>query len=226
MKKNLFFFVLFSITLSINSQTKSEKNLGSWYLIYGTHNISKNWSILTGFEERNYLTLKNYNLTLYTLGVNYKLSKKIKATFGYMYLDIDRTFDPDIDPNTIENRFYEQISYTSKVLNLPFYQRLRLEHRNLNTLGTKKNIHRIRYRFKTKIAVYKKFYLTASNESVLNFKGNFYSENRFYAAFGYKASKKITLEAGYLGHYINNLHLDRLLVGLFFNTDFTKKAKN
>lgn len=223
MKKNIFFLLLFSITLSINAQTKSEKNLGSWYLIYGTHGISKNWSILTGFEERNYLTLKNYNLTLYTLGVNYKLSKKIKVTLGYLYLDIDRTFDPDIDPNTIENRFYEQISYTSKVLNLPFYQRLRLEHRNLNTLGTKKNINRIRYRFKTKILIYKKLYLTASNESVLNFKGNFYSENRFYAAFGYKVSKKITFEVGYLGHYINNLHLDRLLVGFFFNTDFTKK---
>jgi hypothetical protein len=53
-------------------------------------------------------------------------------------------------------------------------------------------------------------YLTTSNESFFNFKGNFYAENRFYSAFGLKASKNISLEVGYLGHYINNLHLDRL----------------
>ncbi len=225
--KKVILFALFIISFTnFNAQTKAEKNFGSWYFIYGTHAVSDKWSITTGFEERNYETFQNYNLTLYTFAPNYKISKKITVRLGYMHLDIDRSFDPDIDPNTVENRYYEQVSYKSRFLNLPFFQRLRVEHRNLNSMGIKSYINRVRYRFKTKIAVNNTFYLTASNESFFNFKGDFYPENRFCAALGLKASKKISLEVGYLGHYINNLHLDRLQLGMFFNTDFRKKAKN
>lgn len=226
MKKVLLFILFFISFTNFNAQTKAEQNFGSWYYIYGTHKISNNWSFLTGFEERNYQTLKNYNLTLYTVGANYKVSDKFTATLGYMYLDIDRTFDPDVDPNTIENRHYEQISYKSNFLNFPFYQRVRFEHRHLNSMGNNSLINRMRYRFKTKIALNKTFYLTASNESFLNFKGNLYAENRFISSFGFKASKNISLEIGYLGHYINDLHLYRLQFGLFFNTDLSKKATN
>lgn len=226
MKKTLLFFLLFISFTNFNAQTKAEKNFGSWYYIYGTHKISTNWSILTGFEEHNYQTIKNYNLILYTAAVNYKLSNKFTATLGYMYLDIDKTFDPDIDPNTIENRHYEQISYKFNFLNLPFSQRVRVEHRHLNTMGNNSLINRVRYRLKTKISLNNTFYLTANNESFLNFKGNLYAENRFYSALGIKASKNIALEVGYLGHYISDLHLDRLQVGIFFNTDLSKKATN
>jgi hypothetical protein len=223
MKKAILSILFLISILNINAQTKSEKNFGSWYYIYGTNTIADKWSLTTGFEERNYETFQNYNLTLYTVAVNYKIYENLTTRLGYMYLNIDRSFDEDIDPNTIENRHYEQLSYKSKLFKLPFYQRLRVEHRHLNSIGIKSLIHRVRYRFKTKIALNKAFYLTASNESFFNFKGDFYPENRFYSAVGLKASKKISLEIGYLNHFINKLHLDRLQVGIFFKTDFRKK---
>jgi hypothetical protein len=224
--KNAILFVLFILSFTAStSQTKSEKKVGSWYFIYGTHKISDKWSITTGLEERNYETFQNYNLTLYTAAVKYKLSKKLTTRLGYMYLDIDRTFDPDVDSNTIENRYYKQLSYKFKLFTLPFFQRLRIEHRILNSMGKKTSITRARYRFKIKISLNKTFYLTASNESFLNFKGAFYAENRFCAALGLKATKNLSIETGYLGHYINNLHLDRLQLGIFFNTDLRKKIK-
>ena len=223
MKKIALIILLLFCTSKIYTQTKAEKNLGSWIVYYGNHTISNNWSILTGFEERNYKTTENYNLTLYKIGVSYKISKKFKATFSYLYLDIDRTFEPDIDPNTIENRFYEQISYSAKHFKIPFKHRVRLEQRNLKNLGVNTLINRVRYRLKTTISLSKKLYLTASNESFLNFKGTVYAENRFYSAIGLKASKMVSLEVGYLGQYINNLHLDRLQVGVFLNTGFRKK---
>jgi hypothetical protein len=223
--KKVILFTLFIIScINLNAQTKSEKNFGSWYYIYGTNIISEKWSITTGFEERNYETFQNYNLVLYTIAPNYKLNQNLTARLGYMFLDIDRTFDPDVDPNTIENRFYEQLSYKSKLFNFPFLHRVRVEHRNLNSIGVKSSVHRVRYRFKTKVALNNTCYLTASNESFLNFRGNLYAENRFYSALGLKASKNLSLEVGYLGHYINDLHLDRLQLGIFFKTDFRKKA--
>jgi hypothetical protein len=226
MKNTILFFLLFISFTNFNAQTNAEKNFGSWYYIYGTHTISNNWSIFTGIEERNYETIKNYNLIVFIGAANYKFSEKFTATLGYMYLDIDGSFDPDIDPNTIENRHYEQISYNFKFLNLPFSHRLRVEHRHLNSMGNNSLIHRVRYQLKAKIPLNTTFYLTASNESFINFKGNFYAENRFYSALGVKASKNIALEIGYLGHYINDLHLDRLQAGIFINTDLRKKAKN
>lgn len=225
MKKAFLIGFLFFFFINFNAQTKAEKNFGSWYMYYGNHTISNKWSVLTGFEERNYQTFQNYNLTLYNVGLNYKISKKFTATVSYMYLDIDRTFDPDVDPNTTENRHYEQIYYATKYAKFLVSHRLRIEHRHLNSLGIKSVLHRVRYRLKTKLSLNNKFYITASNESFLNFKGNFYAENRFYSALGLKATKNISLEVGYLGHYINNLHLDRLQVGLFLKTDFRKKTK-
>lgn len=226
MKKIVLHLILvFSSFVSL-SQTKSEKNLGSWYVLYANHTISNNWSILTGFEERNYQAFQNYNLTLYSLATNYKVSKKTLTTLGYMYLDIDRTFDPDVDPNTKENRFYEQLLFKTKYFKIPFSHRIRVEQRFLNSMGIKTNINRLRYRLKTNIPLNKKIYLTIGNESFINFKGKLYPENRFTSAIGFKISKNISIEAGYLGHYINNLHLDRIQVGLYFKTDLRKKAKS
>lgn len=217
--------IIIIYSISANAQNSVEKNFGSWYFVYATHTITNHWSITTGFEERNYETFQNYNLTLYTIAPSYKISKVITARIGYMYLDIDRTFDPDVNPNTKENRFYEQISYNAKLFKLSFLQRLRIEHRNLNSMGLKSKLNRIRYRIKTKITLSKKVYFTASNESFINFKDTFYPENRFIANIGFKISKKIALETGYLGHYINDLHLNRLHIGLFINTDLRKKTK-
>lgn len=194
-------------------------------MLYANHTISNNWSILTGFEERNYQAFQNYNLTLYSLATNYKVLKKTSATLGYMYLDIDRTFDPDVDPNTKENRFYEQLLFKTKYFKIPFSHRFRVEHRFLNSTGNKININRLRYRFKANIPLNNKFYIAIANESFINFKGKLYPENRFTSAFGFKIAKKTSVEAGYLGHYINDLHLDRIQIGLFFKTDLRKKTK-
>lgn len=227
MRKILVFIVIAVSAFSLQAQqTKAEKNLGSWYMYYGNHTISDKWSLLTGFEERNYQTFKNYNLVLFNVGVNYKITNKITATISYMYLDIDRSFDADIVPNTIEHRHYEQINFATNYFKLPFSHRVRLEHRHLNTLGTYSQKNRVRYRFKGSIPINKDFYFTASNESFLNFKGDVYTENRLYTAVGLKASKIVSIEVGYLNHYINELHLNRLQLGLFIKTDFRKKNKN
>ena len=226
MNKLVLFIILILNCLKINGQTKSETKLGSWYMYYGNHILTNNWSLKTGFEERNYQTFQNYNLTLYLLGANYKIKKNLTATLSYLYLDIDRTFDPDVVPNTKENRFYEQLNYNTKYFNIPISHRFRVEHRFLNSMGIKTNLNRARYRIKAKIAISKLLYLTGSNESFFNFKGKLYPENRFMTTVGFRLTKKISIETGYLGHYINDLHLNRFLIGFYLKTDFRKKAKN
>ncbi|QTD38244.1 DUF2490 domain-containing protein [Polaribacter batillariae] len=225
--KKIFIIIVAIFSLSnVKCQTKSEKNFGSWYTIHVNHRFTNKWSFNTGVQERNYKLLENYNLALAYFGINYKINKKFTTNLSYMYVDIDRTFDPDVDPNTIEHRVFEQISYSTKHFKIPFSHRLRVEHRNLHTEKIHTLINRVRYRIKAKMPLNNSFYLNVSNESFINFKGNFYPENRFYSALGLKASKNVSLEVGYLGHYINNLHLDRLQLGIYIKTDYRKKAKN
>lgn len=225
MKYYISLIILFS-SINLNAQTKAEKNFGSWYMYHGNHKISKKWSFNTGFQERNYQAFDNYNLTLVYVGVNYKLNNRWTANVSYGYLDIDRSFDPDVVPNTIEHRFYEQISYKTKYFNTPFFHRFRVEHRNLYTMGDHKLINRVRYRLKAKIPIYKAFYGNISNEFFFNFKGDFYTENRFYTAIGYKLSNVVSLETGYLRQYINEQHLNRLQIGILLKTGYHKKEKN
>lgn len=220
MRTYFFIYFLFSLLFITNAQTKAEKNFGSWYMYHGTHKISAKWSFNTGFQERNYQTFQNYNLVLFYTGINYKIHKKITANISYGYLDIDRSFDPDVTPNTIEHRFYEQISYRTQYLKIPFSYRFRLEHRNLYSDGNYNLINRIRYRNKIKIGLIKSVYLNISNEFFFNFKGKFYPENRFYSALGFRLSKNITIETGYLRHFINEQNLNRLQLGLLLKTGF------
>jgi hypothetical protein len=220
MKSIVFYFLLILTIFSLRSQTKAETNFGSWYIFHGNHKTSKNWSINYGFQERNYEAFKNYNLFIIYTGINYKLNNNWTANVSYGYLDIDRTFDPDINPNTIEHRVYEQISYKTRQFIIPFFHRIRLEHRNLYSMEKYSLINRIRYRLKTKVPFKNKIYVNISNESFFNFKGNLYSENRFYSALGFKFNKTITLEIGYLNQYINKQHLNRLQIGLLLKTGY------
>ena len=226
MKKRLFAALLFLFSIHCTSQFAPEKHLGSWSLIYANHQISEKWSILSGFEKRNYKTFQNYNLSLYSLGINYKLSTKMPAPVSYLYLDIDRTIATDTDPNTEEHRFYAQVAYTPNIFQSPFTHRFRIEHRNINSKGVLTLLNRARYRLKTKILLNKQLYLTASNECFFNFKGKLYTENRLYSAMGFKASSNCSFEVGYLYQYINHMHLDRLQIGLFLKTDFRKRTNH
>lgn len=221
MKINFVILLFFlSITDVIAQQQTIENNFGSWYMYHGDHKISKRWSAVTGVQERNYETFQNYNLFLIYLGASFKVNKKWTANITYGYLDIDRSFDPDIVPNTIEHRFFEQFTYKTTFLKVHIFQRFRFEHRNLYTLDSYSLINRFRYRLKIKPSISENVYTTVSNEVFFNFKDLVYAENRFYTALGYKLNKKITIELGYLNQYINNLNLNRLQLSLFLKTGY------
>ena len=194
-------------------------------MYHGNHALSKSWSFNTGFQERNYQTFQNYNLFLAYVGVNYKINNKWIANFTYGYIDIDRTFDPDVTPNTIEHRFFEQLLNKVEYFKIPFTHRFRLEHRNLYSQNSYKLINRIRYRFQSKIPITHKFYGNISNEFFFQFNGNIYPENRFYSALGFYLNKTIAFELGFLRQHINNQNLNRLQITVLLKTNHFKHKK-
>jgi len=223
MNKTFVCLILLFNTLLSYSQTKAEKLFGTWLVVHGNHIISNHWSINTGFQARYYKIASNYNLSLGYVGVNYKITESFIANITYGYLDIDRTFDRSVIPNTIEHRHFEQLSYTNKLLDISFSQRLRLEHRHLHSVVQNTLVNRVRYRIKSKVPITPHLYFNINNEFFFEFEGKGYTENRFISALGCKLSEYLAIELGYLHQYINDFHLHRLQIGILFKTDLRKK---
>jgi hypothetical protein len=214
--------LILTLTYS-HSQNTPEDHLGAWYMLDGTHRVSDNFSIKTGIQLRSFEVFDNMNLLFYYTGVNYHLNKKITFTVAYCYLDIDRSYSISGENHLYENRPYEQIDYKQETFKLPIYHRLRLEHRFLNYQHNHTNLHRFRYRLGTKIKLNETLFINVNNEFFANLKGEVFTENRFYAALGFKISNSNNIQFGYLNHEINKLNLHRLQIGLFIKTDLRKK---
>ncbi|WP_084205863.1 DUF2490 domain-containing protein [Psychroserpens mesophilus] len=222
--KCYFLSIVFCIASLLSfGQINPEKRTGTWYMLFTTHQVSDKLSINAGMQLRYYELISNYNLDFFYTGLSYAINPKVNLTFNYGYLDIDRSIEFTDVTNTIEHRFYEQITYKHDLLKLPIRHRFRLEHRFLHDVFENENQNRIRYRLGTSVKLNTQFYITANNEFFLNLEGETFRENRLYTAFGIIINKNIKLEIGYMNQHINNLDLDRLQFGLYITTDFRIK---
>ncbi|MFD2914696.1 DUF2490 domain-containing protein [Psychroserpens luteus] len=221
--KYYFTLIVFCTAIVLgHSQVNPEKQLGSWYMLYGTFRVSDKISINTGIELRYYEIITNYNLDLFGTGMSYHINPKTALTVNYSYLDIDRSIEFTEISNTIEHRLYEQINNKHNLWNLPINHRLRIEHRFLHTINDNTIQNRLRYRLGTKIKLNKTLYIAVSNEIFVNFTEDVFRENRTYAALGIRLHKTLKLQLGYMKQHINNLNLDRLQIGIYLNTDLRK----
>lgn len=226
MKRYVIILIFYLASISSFGQTNPENVTGSWYMLFGTHQVSNQLSINTGMQFRYYELITDYNLNLFYTGINYKLNSNTYFTFNYGYLDIDRSIEFTDISNTIEHRFWEQISYKHKLLKLSVNHRFRFEHRFLHDINDNSVQNRLRYRLGTNINLNSRLYLIANNEFFLNLEGKAFRENRLYFGLGIKLDKTINLQLGYLNQYINDLNLDRLQFGLYIKTDLRKKPTN
>ena len=219
--------IVFCITTLLSfAQTNPEKEIGTWYMLFGTHQISDRFSLNTGMQLRYYELISNYNLDYFYTGLNYEINPKTILTVNYGYLDIDRSIEFSDITNTIEHRFFEQLTYKHQLVNLPVYHRFRLEHRFLHDVFVNSIQNRVRYRLGTSIKLNTVVYVTVNNEFFFNLEDEPFRENRLYAAFGLVINKNIKIELGYMNHHINNLNLDRLQFGIYIKTDFRRKKNS
>ena len=224
MKK--YILIIAAILISYNgfTQETGEKKLGAWYTFVGSHKISNKVSITTLGQLRLYKAADNFQLGLAWASVNYKFNPKLTGSFGYMRLKIDKTFEELAEENYInENRLFEQIIFTDKIGKVNIKHRYMLEHRFLD-LGSKTDFQqRMRYRLQFIIPLSKKIFINAFDEIILNLQGNLFSQNRLSGALGYKFNKNLNLQMGYLKQSFQTKAFDRLQVGVFLKTDFSKK---
>ena len=228
--------IIFSlITFSINAQQIANKDLGAWYMYFGTFKLSDKLSFHNETQWRQYQVAGDFQQSLTRIGLNYHVDKNHILTAGYgfihtrekviQYPDLKILFN---DKFSSEHRIFQQYIQLSKIGRFYFDHRFRLEQQFINKEGVKKYNNRTRYKIGLAIPVSQKEMIDKTlffywyDEVFLNISDTPFSQNRFYTALGYKFNKKLSLQAGYLWWYTTELN-NRLQLGVFYNLDFRKK---
>ena len=144
-------------------------------------------------------------------GLHYYLTQNQTLTVGYLYVNTQSRTESEVN-HFIESRIWEQYMVNHKVGKLPITHRLRLEQRFINN-GPPVFSQRFRYFVRGLIPIKadstfnKGIFVALQNEVFLNLQNkakindNLFDQNRAYVAAGYRFSKKIDLETGYLLQY-------------------------
>jgi hypothetical protein len=222
MKRFIILTILLIFETLLFSQNPSEDFLGSWYTYGSNHRLSERLSLTPYVELRFYESSSNYNLAFLSFRGNYHLNSKSTVGLGYAYLDIDTVFEFDNDPNVHENRLFEQYVYKHSWGKFKIMHRGRLEHRFLDLKTRHETQHRFRYHISLKYDFNKTLFAVVSEEPFINFQDQAFHENRFYTGLGFNVSKHSQISLGYLKQHIRKNKLNRLQVGIRFQTDSRK----
>ncbi|MFC4632338.1 DUF2490 domain-containing protein [Dokdonia ponticola] len=229
MKKITLALLFIAITsYPLSAQNNGESNLGAWYMLFTTNQVSEKVSIHAEVQYRNYEFADNFNQLLLRTGVNYNISDNAMATFGYAYITTDPTFEePDGEQNTTEHRIYQQFLLKNSVGKFKFSHRYRLEQRFIdNPLSGNDTQHRARYFLRVTYPLNDKWFLTAYDEIFINLQNEFFGQNRLFGAVGYNFSKNLSTQIGYLKNDFRVDTFDRFQIGFFVKTDLRKKKEN
>ncbi|WP_183563189.1 DUF2490 domain-containing protein [Mucilaginibacter sp. SP1R1] len=197
-----------------------DNQFSGWGALFHTQKLSEHWGYAVDIQFRSHDELSYLKHTLLRPSATYYFANNKIGALGYAYIATngrntagDKTFRP-------EHRIWQQYTYSHKVgKNTVLSHRFRLEQRFLGNTAANKNdqyfAQRFRYfargviPFKNDSAVFTKgAFLALQNEVFVNVQHknkvnkHFFDQNRAYVAVGYRISKMVDVETGYLNQYI------------------------
>lgn len=219
--------IKFSIILAVlafqlilpTSGNAQEKDLGNWLIYIGNKKINTKWNIHNEVQFRNYNAISDLEQLLLRTGIGHSFNEnKNNILFGYGYIISQNYIDNSQEKLTInEHRIFQQFTSKQKIGMVKLNHRYRFEQRFVE-----KNFKmRFRYFLGINIPLSKKemnkFYFSAYNEIFLNTKSAIFDRNRLYAGIGYKASKKLRFEFGYMNQFFETSSRDQINIISFLN---------
>lgn len=198
--------------LLLKSSEAQTSTSNGWFFSNHQQTLSKAWSLLSDVQFRSADHFGYLETVLIRPGLQYKISNKHSVVAGYAYLgnweeiNSKKEFD-------LEHRAWEQYNLKLMAGNIEINNRLRLEQRFLEASNGFDFVQRLRYYIRSQIPFVKKKEFTngafaaLQNEVFLNIQnkeavnGRFFDQNRLYGSLGYRFTKKVDVEAGYLFRY-------------------------
>lgn len=198
-----------------------KSDIGNWLLYFGDKKFNEKFNWHHEVQYRNFNFIGDTEQLLLRTGLGYNLSEKnnnILLGYGFIYSEpyIENT---NSKASNSEHRVFQQF-ITRQAFGRFFLQhRYRFEQRFFENDFKL----RLRYFFAVNIALNNKeltnntFYLSAYNEIFVNAEQNYFDRNRLYGGIGYKFSKNIRSEIGFMNQKTNTASRSQLNILTFVN---------
>lgn len=215
----LIFFAFLGFANTINAQTRSENS--GWAALFYSNKFTEKIGMHFDVQARSSDDLAHLRNILLRPGITYFIDATKNVTVGYAYI-LTQQPSGSTAADLTEHRIWEQFIINHKLAKLPIAHRFRLEQRFIETAADDVFSQRIRYFFRSVIpltqsldkpfekgvfaSLQNEVFFHLQNKSKLN--NAFFDQNRFYTSAGYRFSKGVDLEAGYLNQLINGRALN------------------
>lgn len=216
--KKLIIILMFSVPFFGTAQ---DSELGNWWMYFGNMKIDSKWNWHSEVQYRNYNFIGDLEQLLLRTGVGYNLSENnnnILLGYGYILSQnyIDGT-DEKYDVN--EHRIYQQFITKQQ------FKRVYLQHRYRFEQRFVEDDFKLRFRYflslnialSNKEMIDKTLYLSLYNEIFLNSEKTVFDRDRLYGGLGYKFSKSLRVELGYMNQFLPDTNRDQLNMIAFIN---------
>lgn len=212
MKKIICIIGMALISLSAASQ---ENGLGNWLIYIGSKQLNSKWNLHHEIQYRNYNTLGDLEQLLIRTGLGYDIGSKSNILLGYGYINSENFTGNANDQTTVEeHRIFQQFITKQTIGSVSLQHRYRFEQRFVES------DFKTRFRYFLGINLplkNPKYCLSAYNEIFLNGKSNVFDRNRVYGGLGYKISKGVKLELGYMSQVFETSSRDQINIITFVN---------
>lgn len=219
MRLSLFLLTILSFLCTAGIAQTIQQNSG-WLFLMNTTKINEKWGIHLDIQLRTADNWEQLRNSMFRPGLTYYINNKNEVTLGYLLND---TFTQSVgasDNRLTEHRIWQQYIYKHKISTILTSHRFRTEQRFIERNGMD-DLFSQRFRYFLRfivplrkeqqnfekgpfVALQNELFLNLQNKDKLN--GHVFDQNRAYAAAGYRLSKKIDLEAGYLNQTSKGLN--------------------
>jgi hypothetical protein len=181
---------------------------GGWLFLSHTQKISDKFDILADLQLRTADQYRYWQNLLARSALSYNITKKHSVALGYAYLGGREKADEGLEYSK-ESRIYQQYQFSFQHKRKEFSFRGRFEQRFVREKELNFSQRaRVFASIQAPIAANEDFsqglYIKVQDELFLNVQhkgrinGSLFDQNRPYAALGFRASKKLDFETGYL----------------------------
>lgn len=217
--KNILLLILFLVALKPGYS--QDNDVGNWLIYFGNKQINEKWNLHHEVQYRNFNFIGDTEQLLLRAGLGYNLSENnnnLLLGYGFIYSE-PYIGNSDDKINFNEHRIYQQFITRQNFNKLSLQHRYRFEQRFIEEdfklrlryfLG-------LNYSLTQKETLDNTFYLSMYNEVFVNTEGNYFDRNRLYGGLGYRFSKNIRSEIGFMNQTLQNSSRNQLNIITFIN---------
>lgn len=220
------------VLVSRTVQAQITENQG-WFFLSHTQTLTKKFDLLADVQTRSANRFDYLTTVLLRGALSYNINSQHSVAFGYAYKGDWEKDDLSTKVYSHENRIYEQYIHEFRIRHIEMVFRTRLEQRWVNEDATNFSQRgRLFLSAQIPLAADSTFtkgpYLGIQNEIFLNVQNrekvnkSVFDQNRAFGSLGYRFSKKMDAELGYLFWYQKEMDASyrRNVIQLMLTTHF------